>query len=54
MVHDTYGDTGDEIVLVVASSSVSALAEHDDEWNLGEILLLRLAYIRARLRVVFR
>lgn len=50
LVSDTYGDTIDDVVSVVAVSLESALLEEDDDWNLGEISLSRNDDVHASLR----
>lgn len=50
---DAYGNTVDDVVLVVAGSSESGFVEEEDDWNLGNIPMLRKDYVRWNLRVEF-
>lgn len=53
MVRDTYCDTVNDVVSVVAGSSMPSLVEEDDHWILSDILLSRNADIRASLHMDF-
>lgn len=50
-IRDTYVSTVDNVVPVVACSSVYSLVEDDDNWKSGDISLSRNADVRACLRV---
>lgn len=53
LVRDTYGDSVDNVVLIVAGSSASSLGEHDKDWKLGDAQLWRHSDVRTNLRVNF-
>lgn len=53
VVRDTYGDTVDDVLPIVAGSSVSSFVEDDDDWSLGDTPLSRNAGVRTSLFVDF-
>lgn len=52
-VRGSYGNTVDDVVLIIACSLASDVVEDEEEWNLGDIQLLRNADLGASLRVDF-
>lgn len=53
LVCNAYGDTFEDVVQVIAGSSVSGFVEEGDDWNLGDVLLSRSADVCASFRVNF-
>lgn len=53
LVCDTYGNAVNDVVLIVAGSSVSSLIVHEDDSNFGDITLSRSTEVPASLRVDF-